>query len=231
MPLHIDKSLTIADRKKLAYHYWFLFMRLSKTKKRHWAKEVRTFFADIDKTEFNSWWEGIEDIVVHPEYGCIVLNTEEEFTQFNDEYGIIVTLNLFSSKRQILKDVSEIIDRLMPSKAQDLPAKQTGLGKFIPLSPDLPLASKVSRNQLVALGKMYDVYLACESADRNYENGEPYEYRYQIGRRLDLIPSNRKDDDSATRNETSVIVSRYHRLAKQVIANAELGIFPSHAKL
>lgn len=225
-------KLSKEEKHKKGYEFWFMFMRESKASKHHWNKEVRSHFHDAKEVTFEEWWKSVSEMLELCEpFGCAVIETEEEFRQWNDEFGVIVTLDLFSSKRKILQEVSSVIDRLMPSKSTDLPVKKRGAQPFSPKTADLPFACEMTAPRLESLLKMYKVYIACETAEHHRAIGAPYEFRYQIGERLGLCQKIKKNDPdiAAKKNEASVVVSRYYRWAQEVIQNSERGIFPKHS--
>ena len=212
------------------YYFWYEFLKLSEPYKKccerggtgRLAKTYRDY-GDVHSMDFKEWWNWIEVEggffgLIENDFFLHVIKDEKEFNEYNDEYGIILTVNLFQPKQKLLQAFDDLIDKVRPTKAVALTKKgRLPYETFAAIRFD----SRPDTNSLATTLRVYKAWL--EDKGKN---------RYELGKETKassthLVKTN--DDPETIRKKKikmGITVRRYITDAENIIKNVERGKFP-----
>lgn len=228
---------------KIAYQYWREFLKRSDAYAQCCAEggsgplaQVFEHFGNVFSLGFEEWWEhGKSRFQVEQEFLVNVVHTRAEFEQvFDDDaddlLGLVINLN--APVRRVLREIERVLRSQggadggnddCPKRKRGRPSTDTSL--YHTFGPSRILTAQDTE----AMDIMLKVFDMCSAEDK-----KPHPQRlrrHQIGRLLNIDVAEPSGDVLDTSEENRVItvkVCNYYRKAKALIANAEVGVFPSY---
>lgn len=228
---------------KIAYWYWREFLKRSDAYARCCAAGGRGLlavtyehFGDVFSVEFDEWWKlGKLRFEVEPEFLVNVVRTHSEFTALfvedaEDLLGLVVNLN--APVKSVLQAIEKLLRARGPVDSEENSTVKRKRGRpavDTSLYHTLGVSRMLTAQDTHAMEIMLKVFDMCAAEDK-----KPLPQRmrrHEIGRLLGLDvaePSSDSLDRSEENRLVTVKVSNYYRKAKALIANAEMGFFPSY---
>lgn len=236
---HADFSEELRDASRSPYRWWWSYLQLSKD---YWwvcqqngdtldseLKKMWEDFGDVSHVSFAAWWQKngrrlFAEQVRLPH----VRQIDEQLTNLspNIDGHVLVEIPLNMTERTISRQVLAIV-RQHPNRL------------IKPVSKAKRPLCKLRGIRMSVLSVAHDVWCLNELVERaklpNSTIGKPFDkmHSYQIGHALRLVrncmphPTDGEDRERQKRNGMKVAVSRMLTRANALIANAEIGLFPS----
>jgi hypothetical protein len=235
--------LALDAMQKIAFWYWREFLKRSDAYAQCCAEDGRgplarmfEHFGNVFSLGFDEWWEsGKSKFQVEQEFLVNFVRTRAEFAQaFDDDaddlLGVVINLN--APIRRVLREVERVlrshsasdgVNDGRPMRKRGRPTTDTSL--YHTFGPSRTLTAQDTE----AMDIMLKVFDLCSAEDKK---PRPQRLRrHQIGRLLNIDVAEPSGDLLDSGHENMVItvkVCNYYRKAKVLIANAEVGVFPSY---
>jgi len=236
---YADIQEEVADARQSPYRWWFDYLQLSKD---YWwvsqhngktldadLRKMWEHFGDIHNTNFVNWWikrgrELFSEEVSLPKVRKI--DGDKSNLSPNGQNYLVVEIPLNMTERTITRQVLALL-REEPNRKIERKSQAK-----------LPLAKLIGIRKAV-LNDAYDIWclnqIVQNAKKPNSTLGKPFDIMttQQIGIAFRLVrscmpkPTDSIDIERKKRNGMKVAVSRMIHRANALIANAEIGVFPS----
>ena len=235
---YYEPQHSLTDAVRSPYVWWWRYLRMSKN---YWwvcrrrgavgderLRMMYRDFGDVYASSFQEWWQqrGALLFMERQAFARVrALDAKDLRLSREQEDHLLLELPVFMTEQTILKQVRELLRNHERRHVERRSTAKRKLAKYVGLKQDvIEIARQVWQ-------------ISYEARDMNieYQMGKPQGNKslYQIGKELRLVAScmpQTGDTIERTRkrvNGMKVAVTRMLRRADNLIANAEIGIFPS----
>ena len=249
---HKTPEMSLAQAQNSVYRWWWEYLRLSKD---YWmlcqtssSANIRTQdeklrrvyrrFGDIHNGSFADWWldrgyRVFSEQVKFPKVAVVPSRPSERQRQAPGDHNIWVEIPLKLSKRTIQKQLGKLLDEYESSRLRRRLELSSADFKVNPAPIGTHVLQKV--HEVHALHReLIDKPKWQQQQQKSTVSTAPQRADlFRIGKLLRLSPSNESlsgepDEVRARLNRMRVAVSRLVKRSELLIANVEVGIFPSY---
>lgn len=234
--------MTLTDED--AYRQWYQFLRRSERYvaccESHGSGPLAKLFEDFGdvREDWGRWWPAHRYLFeeVEPDFVVEVIAPGQLSGDEGDLDQLTLLINLNQPARTISRHVSAMVrerkTQLLEAENTDreVGRKRTALGapvRDVSLFHRYALTYKPRPSDVASLELTLKVFDVCRAEDS--KNPKERKRRYTIAVELGICPPISSFNDRLNNDETNratALVSRYYTQARNIIANAELGIFP-----